>query len=84
MHQHNRFLQPVDPLPIRAEIGIQPQTSDGCEPDGKTLVRLKQVTPANQAFEVCEEEADTVRAIVKARQQAGLRGQGVVVVGGRL
>jgi citrate lyase subunit beta/citryl-CoA lyase len=52
--------------------------------DGKTLIHPKQIAAANAAFGPSEAEVAAAREIVAAWQDARARGQGVVVVNGRL
>jgi len=52
--------------------------------DGKTLIHPKQIAAANAAFGPSEAELAAAREIVAAWQDARARGQGVVVVSGRL
>jgi len=52
--------------------------------DGKTLVHPKQIPTCNAAFSPTPEEVETARVIVSAFASAREKGQGVVVVGGRL
>jgi citrate lyase subunit beta/citryl-CoA lyase len=52
--------------------------------DGKTLIHPKQIAAANAAFGPSEAELAAAREIVAAWRDARARGQGVVVVNGRL
>ena len=52
--------------------------------DGKTLIHPKQIDAANSAFGPSDGEVAAAREIVAAWQEAQTRGQGVVVVNGRL
>ena len=52
--------------------------------DGKTLIHPNQIAACNTAFSPTAEEVEAATAIVSAYADARGRGQGVVVVGGRL
>ena len=52
--------------------------------DGKTLIHPKTIAAANRAFAPSEAELAAAWAVVTAHAEAEARGQGVVVVGGRL
>jgi citrate lyase subunit beta/citryl-CoA lyase len=52
--------------------------------DGKTLVHPRQIEAANRAFAPSPDEIAAARRIVEAHAAALARGQGVVVVDGRL
>ena len=52
--------------------------------DGKTLIHPKQVEPANHAFAPSDEEVEDARRIVAAHAEAEAKGQGVVLLDGRL
>jgi citrate lyase subunit beta/citryl-CoA lyase len=52
--------------------------------DGKTLIHPRTVDAANRAFTPDPEEVARARRIIAAHEQAEARGQGVVVVEGRL
>jgi citrate lyase subunit beta/citryl-CoA lyase len=52
--------------------------------DGKTLIHPKTIAGANAAFAPPEEEVARARRIIGAHAEAVARGQGVVVVDGRL
>ena len=52
--------------------------------DGKTLIHPKTITGANETFAPSSDEVERARRIVEAHADALARGQGVVVVDGRL
>jgi citrate lyase subunit beta / citryl-CoA lyase len=52
--------------------------------DGKTLIHPKQIAPANAAFAPSPDEVAQARKIIAAHEQALARGQGIVVIDGRL
>ena len=52
--------------------------------DGKTLIHPKTIAAANKAFEPSETEVAWARKIIAAHQDADGKGQGVVVVDGKL
>jgi citrate lyase subunit beta/citryl-CoA lyase len=52
--------------------------------DGKTLIHPRTIAAANAAFSPAPEEIDRARRIIAAHTEAIARGQGVVVVDGRL
>lgn len=52
--------------------------------DGKTLIHPKQIAPANAAFGPSLEEIAWARRIIAAHAEAEARGEGVVLVDGRL
>ncbi|WP_417842338.1 HpcH/HpaI aldolase/citrate lyase family protein [Thalassospira sp.] len=52
--------------------------------DGKTLIHPKTIAAANKAFEPSETEVAWARKIIAAHQDAAGKGQGVVVVDGKL
>ena len=52
--------------------------------DGKTLIHPKTIAGANEAFAPSADEATRARRIIDAHADAVARGQGVVVVDGRL
>jgi citrate lyase subunit beta/citryl-CoA lyase len=52
--------------------------------DGKTLIHPKTIETANRVFSPGEEEVARARRIIEAHAEATARGQGVVVVDGRL
>ncbi len=52
--------------------------------DGKTLIHPKTIEAANRVFSPGEEEVARARRIIEAHAEATARGQGVVVVDGRL
>ncbi|MGF1561758.1 MAG: HpcH/HpaI aldolase/citrate lyase family protein [Geminicoccaceae bacterium] len=52
--------------------------------DGKTLIHPKQIDAANQAFAPSEAEVEHARKIIEAHREATARGQGVVVLDGKL
>jgi citrate lyase subunit beta / citryl-CoA lyase len=52
--------------------------------DGKTLIHPKTIAGANEAFAPSADEVERARRIIAAHADAVARGQGVVVVDGRL
>ena len=52
--------------------------------DGKTLIHPKQVAPCNRAFTPKSTDVDWSRRIIEAYTTAAARGEGVVVVEGKL
>ena len=52
--------------------------------DGKTLIHPKQVGPCNKVFTPKPEDVAWSRKIIEAHAEAATRGEGVVVVNGRL
>lgn len=52
--------------------------------DGKSLIHPKQIAAANETFGLAEGAEDHARKIIDAWQQATEKGQGVVVVDGKL
>ncbi len=52
--------------------------------DGKTLIHPKQVEPANRIFAPSEKEVEDASRIVAAHTDAEAKGQGVVLLDGRL
>jgi citrate lyase subunit beta/citryl-CoA lyase len=52
--------------------------------DGKTLIHPKTIAAANETFAPSSDEVERARRIVEAHADALARGQGVVVVDGRL
>lgn len=52
--------------------------------DGKTLIHPSQIGPANAAFAPSADVLGRARRIIEAHEQAARKGQGVVVVDGRL
>ncbi|OKH87658.1 CoA ester lyase [Thalassospira sp. TSL5-1] len=52
--------------------------------DGKTLIHPKTIEAANQAFAPAESEIAWARKIIAAHEEAAAKGQGVVVVDGKL
>ncbi|MEQ5776242.1 CoA ester lyase [Thalassospira sp. NFXS8] len=52
--------------------------------DGKTLIHPKTIAAANKVFEPSETEVAWARKIIAAHQDAAGKGQGVVVVDGKL
>jgi citrate lyase subunit beta/citryl-CoA lyase len=52
--------------------------------DGKTLIHPKTIAAANKAFEPSETEVAWARKIIAVHQDAAGKGQGVVVVDGKL
>ncbi|AUG54336.1 HpcH/HpaI aldolase/citrate lyase family protein [Thalassospira marina] len=52
--------------------------------DGKTLIHPKTIDAANRAFAPAESEIAWARKIIAAHEEASTKGQGVVVVDGKL
>ena len=52
--------------------------------DGKTLIHPKQVEPANASFGPSEAQVDEARRIIAAHAEAEAKGQGVVLLDGKL
>jgi citrate lyase subunit beta / citryl-CoA lyase len=52
--------------------------------DGKTLIHPRQIEEANRAFAPSEEELERAARVVLAHAEATRRGEGIVVVDGRL
>ena len=52
--------------------------------DGKTLIHPRQVAISNEAFAPAAGEVDWARRVIAAHAEAAARGQGVVVLDGRL
>jgi citrate lyase subunit beta/citryl-CoA lyase len=52
--------------------------------DGKTLIHPKTITVANQAFAPSADDVEWSRRIIAAHAEATAKGQGIVVVDGRL
>jgi citrate lyase subunit beta/citryl-CoA lyase len=52
--------------------------------DGKTLIHPRQIDAANRAFAPTPQELERARRVVAAHAEAESRGEGVVVVDGRL
>jgi citrate lyase subunit beta/citryl-CoA lyase len=52
--------------------------------DGKTLIHPKQIAAANQAFAPSAEEVDWSKRIIAAHAEAEAKGEGVVLVDGKL
>jgi len=73
-------------LDLQDEAGFEAACRQGAELgfDGKTLIHPKQIGPANQAFAPDEAELATARRIIEAHEAARIRGQGVVLLDGRL
>jgi citrate lyase subunit beta/citryl-CoA lyase len=73
-------------LDLQDEAGLEAACRQGAELgfDGKTLIHPKQIGPANRAFAPGEAEIARARRIIEAHEAARAKGQGVVVVDGRL
>ncbi len=73
-------------LHLADEAGFEAQCRQGRDLgfDGKTLIHPKTIAAANRAFSPDEAELASARAVVAAHAEAESRGQGVVVVEGRL
>ncbi len=73
-------------LDLQDEAGFEAACRQGAELgfDGKTLIHPKQIGPANRAFALSAAEVATARRIIEAHEAARAKGQGVVLVDGRL
>jgi citrate lyase subunit beta/citryl-CoA lyase len=73
-------------LDLADEAGFEAQCRQGRDLgfDGKTLIHPKTIAVANRAFSPDEAELASARAVVAAHAEAEARGQGVVVLDGRL
>ncbi len=73
-------------LDLQDEAGFEAACRQGAELgfDGKTLIHPKQIAPANRAFAPDAAEVAHARRIIEAHAAARARGQGVVLVDGRL
>jgi citrate lyase subunit beta/citryl-CoA lyase len=73
-------------LDLQDEAGFEAACRQGAELgfDGKTLIHPKQIGPANQAFAPSAAEVAKARRIIEAHEAARAKGQGVVLVDGRL
>jgi citrate lyase subunit beta/citryl-CoA lyase len=73
-------------LDLADEAGFEGQCRQGRDLgfDGKTLIHPKTIAAANRAFSPDQAELAAARAVVAAHAEAEARGQGVVVVDGRL
>jgi len=73
-------------LDLQDEAGFEAACRQGAELgfDGKTLIHPNQIGPANRAFSPSEAELARARRIIEAHEAARLRGEGVVVLDGRL
>jgi citrate lyase subunit beta/citryl-CoA lyase len=73
-------------LDLQDEAGFEAACRQGAELgfDGKTLIHPKQIGPANRAFAPDEAELARARRIIDAHKAARLRGEGVVLLDGRL
>jgi citrate lyase subunit beta/citryl-CoA lyase len=73
-------------LELEDEAGFEAACRQGSELgfDGKTLIHPKQIGPANEAFAPAEAELARARRLIAAHEAARLRGEGVVVLEGRL
>lgn len=75
---------------VHLDLDDEPGFANACKQgrelgfDGKTLIHPRQIATCNAAFSPTEEEVETARVIVSAYSSAREKGQGVVVVGGRL
>jgi len=52
--------------------------------DGKTLIHPKTIAAANEAFSPSSEDIELAARVIEAHDQAQARGEGVVVVDGKL
>ena len=73
-------------LDLNDESGFEFACKQGSELgfDGKTLIHPKQVGPCNKVFTPRPEDVAWSRKIIDAHAQAAARGEGVVVVDGKL
>ena len=73
-------------LDLQDEAGFEAACRQGAELgfDGKTLIHPKQIAPANRAFAPDAAEVAQARRIIEAHEAARARGQGVVLLDGRL
>ena len=73
-------------LDLNDETGFEFACKQGSELgfDGKTLIHPKQVGPCNKVFTPRPEDVAWSRKIIDAHAQAAARGEGVVVVDGKL
>ena len=73
-------------LDLQDEAGFEAACRQGAELgfDGKTLIHPKQIAPANRTFAPDAAAVASARRIIEAHQAARARGQGVVLVDGRL
>ena len=73
-------------LDLNDEAGFEFACRQGSELgfDGKTLIHPKQVGPCNQVFTPKPEDVAWSRKIIEAHAAAAARGEGVVLVNGRL
>jgi citrate lyase subunit beta/citryl-CoA lyase len=73
-------------LDLADEAGFEAQCRQGRDLgfDGKTLIHPKTIAAANRAFSPDQAELSAARAVVTAHAEAEARGQGVVVLDGRL
>ncbi|MDG4596291.1 MAG: CoA ester lyase [Candidatus Contendobacter sp.] len=73
-------------LDLNDEVGFEAACKQGQELgfDGKTLIHPKQVGPCNKVFTPKPQDVAWSRRIIEAHAAATARGEGVVVVDGRL
>ena len=73
-------------LDLQDEAGFEAACRQGAELgfDGKTLIHPKQIAPANRAFAPDAAEIAQARRIIEAHEAARAKGQGVVLLDGRL
>ncbi|MDG4551048.1 MAG: CoA ester lyase [Candidatus Contendobacter sp.] len=73
-------------LDLNDEVGFEAACKQGQELgfDGKTLIHPKQVGPCNKVFTPKPQDVTWSRRIIEAHAAAAARGEGVVVVDGRL
>ncbi|MFL5301017.1 MAG: HpcH/HpaI aldolase/citrate lyase family protein [Anaeromyxobacteraceae bacterium] len=73
-------------LDLADEAGLEAACGQGRDMgfDGKTLIHPRQIEAANRAFAPTPEELERARRVVAAHAEAESRGEGVVVVDGRL
>jgi citrate lyase subunit beta/citryl-CoA lyase len=73
-------------LDLQDEPGFEAACRQGAELgfDGKTLIHPEQIGPANRAFAPDQAELARARRIIEAHAAARLRGEGVVLLDGRL
>lgn len=73
-------------LDLRDDSGFEAACIQGRDMgfDGKTIIHPRQIEPANNVFGPTAEEVAWARRIIDAHTEASARGEGVVVVDGKL
>ncbi len=73
-------------LDLSDDVGFEDSCLQGLELgfDGKTLIHPKTVATANKVFAPSENEIDMAKKIIVAHEKAVAKGEGVVVLDGRL